>query len=93
MSNLSHAATAREVATLREFTHSTADALAADHAKRGNEWPVSGDHLDTINIREEYYVPGYGTEQGDIIGRERRPLVHVDLWAGVSRDVTVDFPA
>lgn len=84
MSNLSHAATAREVATLREFTHSTAEALVADYAKHGNDWPVSGDHLDTVNLREDVYVDGYGWDTGDIIGRERRPLVHVDLWAAVA---------
>ena len=82
---LTNAQTARECAMLRDFLNSQPVYLAADYAKHGNAWPFSGDHLNTIDIRDEYYVAGVGTEQGDVIGRERRYAdVSVNLWALVA---------
>lgn len=82
---LTNAQIAREVAKLRDFLNSQPVYLAADYAKHGNAWPFSGDHLNTIDIREEYYVAGVGTEQGDVIGRERRYAgASVNLWALVA---------
>ena len=78
---LTNAQTAAECARLRDFLGSQPVYLAADYAKHGNAWPFSGDHLNTIDIRDEYYVDGYGWEQGDVIGRERRNAgASVSLW-------------
>lgn len=82
---LTNAQTARECAMLRDFLGSQPVYLAANYAKHGNAWPFSGDHLNTIDIREEYYVAGVGAEQGDVIGRERRNAgASVNLWALVA---------
>lgn len=66
------AARAAEVARSRELNGATPHGLAADYAKHGNAWPFSGDHLNTVDIREEVYTPGVGWESGDVIGRARR---------------------
>lgn len=82
---LTNAQTARECAMLRDFLSSQPVYLAADYAKHGNAWPFSGDHLNTIDIRDEYYVAGVGIEQGDVISRERRNAgASVNLWALVA---------
>lgn len=82
---LTNAQTARECAMLRDFLNSQPVYLAADYDKHGNAWPFSGDHLGIYEIRDEYYVAGVGTEQGDVIGRERRYTdASVNLWALVA---------
>lgn len=82
--NLGAAARAVECAMLRDFLDATPRNLQADYDKHHNAWPFSGDHLGARHIREEYYVPGYGTEQGDVIGRERvRTVSYMNVWAMV----------
>ncbi|WIC90082.1 hypothetical protein SEA_TEDRO_15 [Microbacterium phage Tedro] len=83
--NLTNAQAAAECARLREFLGSEPVYLAADYAKHGNAWPFSGDHLNTIDVREDVYVDGYGWDTGDVIGRSRRPVAQtVSLWALVA---------
>lgn len=83
-SDLTPAQVAREVAMSREFTQNTAEALNVDYARHQNDWPVSGDHLNTIDLREDRYIAGYGWEAGDVIGRDRRPAVQGKLWEAVA---------
>lgn len=79
--NLNNAKAAAECARLREFLGSEPVYLAADYAKHGNAWPFSGDHLNTIDVREDVYVYGYGWDTGDVIGRSRRPVAQtVSVW-------------
>ena len=61
-----------ECSRLRDFTQASPHTLAADYAKHGNAWPFSGDHLNTVDVREAVYTPGVGWETGDVIGRARR---------------------
>ncbi|UYL85308.1 hypothetical protein SEA_HAGER_15 [Microbacterium phage Hager] len=79
--DLAPAKLAAECAMLRDFLGSQPVYLAADYAKHGNAWPFSGDHLNTIDIREDVYVDGYGWDTGDVIGRERRPVAAApSIW-------------
>ncbi|QLF84497.1 hypothetical protein SEA_RIE18_15 [Microbacterium phage Rie18] len=83
--DLAPAKLAAERAMLRDFLGSQPVYLAADYAKHGNAWPFSGDHLNTIDIRENIYVDGYGWDSGDVIGRERRPAAAApSVWAMVA---------
>lgn len=83
--HLGHTETARECAMSRDFNHFASPAsLQADYDKHGNAWPFSGDHLGTQHVRDEYHVPGYGWESGDVIGRVRVRTATGVLWSRVA---------
>lgn len=83
--NLTNEKLAIECAMLRDFLGSQPVYLANDYAKHGNAWPFSGDHLNTVFVREDVYIDGYGWDSGDITGRERRPgASSANLWAMVA---------